>query len=203
MRNTLWTWARAAASDCSPCAQWPHRLFATEDYPPNVFLAGKRLGAAGAGVVVARLSRQEPLPFADGVFDVVLNRHSATNASEVARVLAHGGTFYTQQIHGLWAADLLAAFGATPPWPDATLERKVTSLQASGLDIVNADEWSGRMRFTDVGAVVYYLKAIPWLVPGFSVESHLGALLRLQARLDRGEPLVFLARKYTVEARKP
>jgi hypothetical protein len=71
------------------------------------------------------------------------------------------------------------------------------------LTIVTAEEWSGNFSFTDVGAIVYYLKAIPWLVPGFSVETHLDRLLALQGRLERGEGLVFEARKYLVEARKP
>ena len=200
------TWAPAAANACSPCTQqWPPRLFATEDYPPNVFLAAKRLTAAGAAVVVAACPAEaDTLPFAGAVFDVVLNRHSAANASEVARVLAPGGIFYTQQIHGLWAADLLAVFGATPPWPDATLERKVNSLDRQpDWTSSTPKSWSGRLRFADVGAVVYYLKAVPWLVPGFSVDTHQDALLRLQARLDRGEPLVFLARKYKRKRRRP
>jgi hypothetical protein len=49
----------------------------------------------------------------------------------------------------------------------------------------------------------YYLKAIPWLVDGFSVQTHLEPLLALQDRLERGDGLVFEARKYLVEARKP
>jgi hypothetical protein len=61
-------------------------------------------------------------------------------------------------------------------------------------------EWSGRLSFTDVGAIVYYLKAIPWLVPGFSIESHSQHLLTLQRRLESGEGLTFIERKYLIEA---
>jgi hypothetical protein len=50
---------------------------------------------------------------------------------------------------------------------------------------------------------VYYLKAVPWLVPGFSVATHAHALLHLQAQLERGEPLTFTTRRYLIEARKP
>jgi hypothetical protein len=46
------------------------------------------------------------------------------------------------------------------------------------------------------------LKAVPWLVVGFSVETHLKHLLELQHRLESGEPLSFVARKYLIEAHK-
>jgi hypothetical protein len=142
------------------------------------------------------------MPFADGEFDLVLNRHSSLNAGEVARILAPGGTFLTQQIHGLWAQDLLATFGAEPQWPDETLTSNVPKLEAAGLTVVQAEDWSGTLVFTDVGAIVYYLRAVPWLVPGFSVDTHLDTLLELHSRLERGEGLVFQARKYLIEVCK-
>ena len=183
-------------------AQWPPVLIATEDYAPNVFLAAQRLAPAGA-VVVVRLSASDALPFADRVFDGVLNRHSGFNPQEAARILTHGGVFLTQQIHGLWTLDLLSAFGAAPQWPDCTLEKYASLLEDAGLTLSQAEQWSGRLQFTDVGAIVYYLRAVPWLVPGFSVDTHVDALFKLQARLDRGEPLVFLIRKFFIEAVRP
>ena len=59
-----------------------------------------------------------------------------------------------------------------------------------------------RQPFSDVGAIVYYLKAVPWLVPGFTVDSHLPYLLALQERLDAGEGLGFYAAKFLIEARR-
>ena len=179
---------------------WPPIVVATEEYPPNVVLATQRLGAAGACVVEVPLSDDGLLPFTDAAFDLVLNRHAAFNAAEVARILAPGGSFLTQQVHGLWAHDLLAAFDATPQWPSATPEKYVPRLQRAGMTIVDVREWSGVLAFIDVGAIVYYLKAVPWLVPGFSVATHAGYLLRLQQRVERGEPLAFSARKYLIEA---
>ena len=181
---------------------WPEKVAVTEDYPPNVQLATGRLAPLGVRVVEAALNRYTPMPFADGEFDLALNRHSGTNPGEVARVLAPGGTFLTQQIHGLWAQDLIAAFDAEPPWPHATLENKVRRLKEAGLTILVAEDWSGAFSFTDIAALVYYLKAVPWLVKGFTVETHLNYLLALQDRLERGEELVFTARKYLVEATK-
>ena len=181
---------------------WPPRVVATEEYAPNLKLATERLVPLGAKVVDVRLTDCDPMAFFDSEFDLVLNRHSAFNPIEVGRVLAPGGTFLTQQVHGLWAYDLLAAFDAKPQWPEATLEKYVPQLRTAGLAILNTEEWSGTLSFADVGAVVYYLKAVPWLVPGFSVETNVEHLLRLQHRLDNGDELVFTARKYLIEAQK-
>ena len=181
---------------------WPEVVVATEEYAPNRKLATERLVPLGAKVVDVRLTDRDPVPFSDCEFDLVLNRHSAFNPNEVARILAPGGTFLTQQVHGLWACDLLAAFDVEPQWPGSTLERNVAQLRTTGLTILNAEDWSGRLAFADVGAVVYYLKAVPWLVPGFSVETHLEHLLGLQHRLDSGNELAFTARKFLIEAQK-
>lgn len=181
---------------------WPKKVVATEDYPPNFRLATERLSPFGAQVVDVRLTDDDLMPFANSEFDLILNRHSGFNAKEVARILAPGGTFLTQQIHGLWAYDLLAVFDAKPQWPEATLEKYVPQLKAAGLTVTNTQEWSGQLSFTDVGAIVYYLKAVPWLVPGFSVETHSKHLLTLQRRLESGDGLVFVARKYLIEAHK-
>ncbi len=181
---------------------WPPTVVATEEYAPNLKLATERLVPLGAKVVDVRLTDCDPMPFFDSEFDLVLNRHSAFNPNEIARILAHRGTFLTQQVHGLWAYDLLAAFDAKPQWPESTLEKYVPQLRTAGLTILNTEEWSGWLSFADVGAVVYYLKAVPWLVPGFSVETHLEHLLRLQHRLDSGDELVFTARTYLIRAQK-
>ena len=181
---------------------WPTRVVATEAHPPNVELARMRLEPLGCSVVDVPGNRM-PMPFADGEFDLILDRQSAFQADEVARMLSPGGTFLTQQVHWMWAHDLLAVFGARPPWPETTPKGTLAAIEATGLVVVTADEWTGELAFTDVGAVVYYLKAVPWLVPGFSVEAHLDGLIDLQRRLDTDERLAFEARKFLVEARKP
>ena len=82
--------------------------------------------------------------------------------------------------------------------------RTITSelVVPDGLTILDIEEWSGKLSFTDVGAIVYYLKAVPWLVPGFSVKTHSKYLFALQRRLEGGDELAFTAKKYLIEARK-
>jgi len=181
---------------------WPTKVVVTEEYPPNFRLAKRRLTPLGVRIEVVRLTDRDPMPFADGEFGLVLNRHSAFNAAEVARILTSGGTFLTQQVHGQWARDLLAVFGAKPQWPHATLSNFAPRLEAAGLRLVDTREWWGKLTFADVGAIAYYLKAVPWLVPGFTVDRYLDRLLALQSRLDGGETLAFEAGKYLIEARK-
>jgi SAM-dependent methyltransferase len=181
---------------------WPSRMAATEEYPPNFRLSTDRLAPLGVEVKAVRLTRTDPLPYADAEFELVLNRHSAFNSREVARILTPGGKFLTQQVDGHWAEDLEAVFATRPQWPDATLENSLAWLKAAGLQILDARDWSGHFSFADVGAIVYYLRATPWLVPGFSVATHREGLLALQARLERGEPLAFKACKFLIEAIK-
>lgn len=182
---------------------WPAKVVVTEEYLPNLNLVRERLEPLGVQVLPVHLTDFDPLPFADGEFDLVLNRHGAFNPAEVARVLASGGTFLTQQVHGMWAWDLMEVFGARPQWPDATPDKYVPRLQAAGLEIVHLAEWQGKLRFTDVGAIVYYLKAIPWEVPGFTVRKYLDQLYTLEERLEERGELAFAAGKYLIEARKP
>jgi SAM-dependent methyltransferase len=182
---------------------WPPRVAATEGYPPNLALATERLSPLGVKVKGAESDESTILPFADAAYDLVISRHSSFNAAEVARVLTPGGTFFTQQVHGRSGEDLQALFGATPQWPYATPDYFAAQLAAAGLSISKQREWVGKMTFTDVGAIVYYLKAVPWSVPGFTVASYLDALLGLQEQLATGRELAFITRLYILEARKP
>ena len=182
---------------------WPDKVVVTEDYPPNFKLATERFEPWGVKVESIPLTRDGPLPFADDEFDLVLNRHSGMNCAEVARILAPQGVLLTQQIHGLWAQDLLAEFDARPQWPDETPAYYWHGLERAGLAIEKAEDWQGNLAFTDLGALVYYLRAVPWLVPGFSVDTHCDTLLRLQRRIEGSGKLVFEARKYLIEAKKP
>lgn len=184
-------------------AHWPAKVVVSEGYAPNVALARERLSPLGVTVVEADSSMVAPMPFADFEFDLVLNRHGAFNANELARILAPGGIFLTQQVHGRFVYDLLAHFGAEPQWPGATYEDAITRLATAGLELLQGADWQGKLIFKDVGAVVYYLKAIPWLVPGFSVARDFARLLMLQARLEQEGELAFANLHYWVLARQP
>ena len=183
---------------------FPGRMVATEAYPPNWAVARDRLASTGASVVAyAAEETSSVLPFRDAAFDAVLDRHEAYDAREVARVLAPGGVFLTQQVNGRSHADLLGWFGTEPHWPDVTVDRLAADLVRMGLDIELARSWWGSISFFDVGALVYYLKAIPWEVPDFSVDRFKPELLGLQRRLDETGALRFDEGRFVIRARKP
>jgi len=139
---------------------FPPSVVATEGYPPNLALARQRLTPLGVDVYDSAGSLSERLPFASGAFDLVISRNTAFNAAEVARVLRDGGVFLTQQVDGR-PQDLQAAFGATAQWPDFTLGFMRTQIAGAGLTIERATEWAGAIAYTDLGALVYFLKAVP------------------------------------------
>ncbi len=179
---------------------WPAQAFVTEGWPPNVVLAGQRLLPLGVGVVA---SNRHSLPFAPHSFDLVLNRHTGYRSWDVARVLRPGGVFLTQQIDALWGWDLQVAMGMVVAERPSSYELALHYCQTeTDLIIEQAADHTGTMTFSDVGALVYYLKAIPWMVPGFTVDTHLPYLLALQKNLEQGQPLQFETRQYLLLARK-
>jgi SAM-dependent methyltransferase len=182
---------------------FPRRMFATEAYPPNAAIAHDRLGPLGVTVVAYRSADVVggPLPFADGSLDAVLDRHESYDAREVARVLAPGGRFLTQQVDGRDKRELLEAFGRRPAYPEVVLERFVSAAKAAGLVIERAEEWWGDSAFEDVGALVYYLKATR-TVPDFSVARYRSVLQDLQHRLRSSGALRFRCGRFVLAARK-
>jgi SAM-dependent methyltransferase len=182
---------------------FPPRLAATESYPPNLQLARQRLAAYGGEVRFSNADLAEILPFGDAEFVLVINRHTGYNVREVERVLKPGGVFLTQQVDGKSTLDLFEAFDSQPHWPWFNLAFALQRLGETRLVVEMSQEWSGRMIFTDVASLVYYLKAIPWVVDDFTVETHLPYLVRQQERLEREGQLVFHERLLILRARKP
>ncbi|UCH42958.1 MAG: class I SAM-dependent methyltransferase [Dehalococcoidales bacterium] len=181
-------------------APFPKHATAVEGWKPNVAVARRRLEPLG--VRVLEVTESGNLPFADGEFDTVLNRHSAFQAQEVFRILKAGGVFLTQQVGGDDLNDLIREFGAAPQYGDWTLGTSIKQIRDAGFRIKEAEEWTGQVEFKDVGAIVYFLKAIPWVVKDFSVDNNLRHLERLQRKIDEGEKLAFTRVRFLVLADK-
>jgi SAM-dependent methyltransferase len=147
-------------------------------------------------------STSSHLPFVDGAFDVVVDRHSSYWPCEVARVLRPEGTFLTQQA-GLGGRELLREFGRPlPAKPSFDLAFALAQLAGEGLEVIRAEEAETPMRFLDVGALVYYLRAVPWLVPGFDVETDRDVLLRLHGEILNTGPVTLTGRHMLMEVRR-
>ena len=184
----------------SSLAPFPGRATAVEGYVPNLAVARRRLEPLGVPVFQANTA--SGMPFADSSFDLVLNRHGGFRPAEMHRVLQRGGVYLTQQVGGDNLADLIACFGAAPKYPNNTLALVSRDLLALGCEIRRSEDWRGPITFLDVGAIVYFLKVVPWVVEGFDVERHLAFLAALQAKLERGEPLRFTSTRFLIEAVK-
>ena len=198
----------------------PARTVATESWAPNVPVAARRLRPLGIPVVHAEgapdnadQSSERPaspltgrLPFRSASFYLVTNRHEAFVAGEAARVLRPGGRFITQQIENAWADDYFRLLGRPlPPSPPRRWELAlaVAQVEAAGLEVLARGEGDERRAFLDVGALAWYLKAVPWAIPGFSIAAFRPRLARLHAQIASDGPLTVSAPHFWLEAGEP
>lgn len=62
--------------------------------------------------------------------------------------------------------------GPQPIGTGRSASRHVALAEAAGLVIVDFRQETLRVTFHDVGAFVYFLRKVPWTVPGFSVDVY-------------------------------
>lgn len=183
-------------------APLPRHTRATENYPPNLPLARRALEPLG--VQVAALESDEHLPFAEGEFDLVINRHESYDAKEVFRVLQPGGIFLTQQVGGRDCLGINLALGAEPDFGYAhwDLAYAAAELRAAGFELLTARESFPVTRVRDIGALVYYLKAIPWQIAGFSAAAYRARLLAIHEDMTRLGPLEVQSHRFILKAKR-
>jgi SAM-dependent methyltransferase len=166
----------------------PARTVATEAWPPNVPVAARRLRPAGIAVVqdegAANNAAEDPsrgrLPFRDGAFPLITNRHEAFLAAEVSRILAPGGTFLTQQVDTRSADDLYRLLGLpVPDQDDSWLPLARRQLRAAGLTVTKAVVGDEVYRYHDVAGIIYYLRVVSWAVPEYRLDRFAGRLREL------------------------
>ena len=180
------------------------RVCATEGYPPNLPVARERLEPLGVSVSATHTENNEDLPFGDGLFDLVINRHESFDAGELARVMAPGGRFVTQQIGGRYMLDLNEALGGPlPDYADWDLKTATAQLADVGFTIAESREEFGDCVFTDIGAVVMYLRIVSWQVPDFTVEAYRDSLMRLHERMERDGAVRFRGHGFLLQAVAP
>ncbi len=182
----------------------PPLAVATESWPPNVARATRLLHPRGVAVVADE--DEPPLPFGDEAFDLVVSRHPvATWWAEIARVLRPGGTYFSQQVGPASVFELVEWF-LGPQSPEVRGRRDPqearAAAQAAGLEVVDLRTAALRTEFRDVGAVVYFLRKVIWMVPGFTVEAHRDRLLALHERIEAEGPFVATTTRFLIEARK-
>jgi len=130
----------------------------------------------------------------------VLARSASFCPREVYRVLQRGGTLLTvqggtqkdspEQKGGPGLVDLLE--GTSPEWTQPgygwdieKIERRVTTI------------------YRDIGAVVYFLKAVPWVIIDFEVNRYRERLYKLHQRMQAEGGLTTSGSERLIEVRKP
>jgi SAM-dependent methyltransferase len=187
----------------------PALAVATEAWPPNVAAAAATLRPLGIWVVQfepaddnevqEQTSRDGRLPFSAGAFDAVVARNEAYVASDIARVLTPGGVFVTEQVGPGCHDDLHDLLGLPrPPVQRWDLAMAVRQLVEAGFEIVTTGEGVANRTYADVGALVWWLRFIPWAVEGFDVTRFRDRLLALHRR---GDPYVVQEPRFYVTAR--
>ncbi len=185
----------------SSLAPLPPECWATEGYLPNVPIARQRLEPLGIRVMAIESDAHLPLPNAH--FDLVTNRHENFYAAEVARVLVPEGRFVTQQVGELNTLELNDFLCNQPaPRKHSYCQQALRHLRDAGMDIVESHETCVDIDFLDIGAVVFYLRAIPWQLPGFTVDRYRPGLLALHREIQSHGRFTAKAHRYFIEAAK-
>ncbi len=180
----------------------PRLTAATENYPPNAALCRERLLPLGMDF---RQADAAHLPFEDGRFDLVLNRHGDFCPEGIARVLTPGGVFVTQQVGAENDRELVRLLlGESPlPFPRQYLAMAEADFRRAGLTVLRGAEAFRPIRFWDVGALVWFARVIPWEFPGFSVMACREGLERAQRIVERDGVVEGRVHRFLLVAEKP
>ena len=182
----------------------PALAVATEGFPPSVAVAAPRLRERGVTLVVTSQSRVG-LPFADESFELVLSRHPIEPWwGEIARVLEPGGSYFAQHV-GPYSLRSLSErlMGALPSESKRDPEIERRAAEDAGLVVETLAVERPRTAFFDVGAVVHFLRLVPWIVPDFSVTRYRRQLVELHHVVERDGAFETTASRTLVHATKP
>ncbi len=183
----------------------PKDTYATEAYKPNVFVAQKKLEPISVKVVEID-EDDEKLPFEDEKFDLIINRHEFYSPKEVFRILKKGGLFVTQQVGGEndleFNAFLEAPIDIISQPSEWNLKYAAKGLRDVGFTILQEEENSPKTKAFDIGAIVYYFKAIPWQLPDFTIEKYLSKLKEMHYEIEKKGYFETTSQRFFILAKK-
>lgn len=186
---------------------FPATMVATENWPPNIGPATRLLHPLSV-VVVATEGDEPPLPFADAAFELVCSRHpSAIWWDEIARLLKPGGAYLAQHVGVVYLRALIEHFMG--PQPRRRIRGQLDpqtvagEVAAGGLELVDLRHEQIRLEFFDVGAVIYFVRKLAWVVPDFTVARYRDRLLELHRQIRADGSFVSYTSRVLIEARKP
>ncbi|QVK17795.1 methyltransferase domain-containing protein [Mycoplasmatota bacterium] len=179
----------------------PKYTCATEGYPPNVQIAKDRLEPLG--VHVYQIEDDNRLPFDDHSFDFIINRHEAFSSKELKRILLPNGYFITQQVGGKNDQELNSLLESEESiYASWNLDEAINKLQDEHFTILKQKEDITKTRFYDIGAIIYYLKAIPWQIPDFSIAKYRNHLIKIHNMIKETGYLDITCHRFFIIAKK-
>jgi SAM-dependent methyltransferase len=196
----------------------PHdHVIATEAYAPNVPIARRALEPLGVDVIEVSEetfdtrgpSAEHPdrrMPFDDASFDLVLARNVAFSSTEMIRILRPGGHLLTEM--GRVGAPRPGEVRLAEHFPDVTTNdwpawSLTDHLTAAGFVIEDYREQLARTHFRDIGALVYFLRTVPWAIPDFTVETYRDRLRTMHDHIHAHGSIVTAGTSILAHATKP
>ena len=183
----------------------PKVTHATEEYEPNVKIAKKRLETLG--VKVHHVNSKSKIPFNDSFFELIINRHANYNLKELYRLLKKEGVFITQQVgqgnnnNKNILLDILEN-RLEEKGRERDLNNAADQLDEVGFTIIEKKEDFPLTRIYDIGALIYWLKAIPWIIDDFSVEKYKENLLKIHKKIETEDYIDIQSHRFFIIAKK-
>lgn len=175
----------------------------TEGWAPNLTLLQQKYANSDVRVIADPNEDLAQVP--NDQFELITNSHGALAVQATVEKLRSNGLFITQQVGGTnnFALSRFLNTNYVPAFPDNTLLSVSARLQAAEMVILYQDAAYSRMRFFDVGAIVYYATVIPWEFPEFSVDKCLSQLQALDALIKTTGAISCFEDRFMIVARKP
>lgn len=190
-------------------APLPNLTVAYEEWWPTVPAAQATLRPLGVQLVVALGSADNVprpgqqarpgLPFRAEVFDAILNRHTAFDPVEVRRIVKPRGRFLTQQVGSDEGASVRALLGLPVDERAWTAEVAVGQLEAAGWIIHEVREDHKTMWFSDIAALIGYVRTIPWAFQDLDWTSAEPRLHQLHEQ-SQSKPIDAISHRFLVLA---
>ncbi len=157
--------------------------------------------ALGADDNTTTVRSRPALPFADDAFELVLNRHESFDAADVCRITKPGGRFVTQQVGSDEAASVRRLLDLGDLGPVWSLDVAVRQLQGVGWRMERVLEDHPPLRFSDIAALVAYVRSTPWAFPHLDWDVACGHLRRLHEQAPI-TPLEAMSHRFLVRCKK-
>ncbi len=190
-------------------APLPPVTVAYEEWAPTIPAAVRTLRPLGVHFVRALGSvdnvsahpapSRRGLPFADGAFDLVIDRHEAFDPAEVGRITRSGGTFVTQQVGSDEAASVRALFDLPLDQPAWDADVAAAQLAAAGWRVDDVREERVLSQFTDIAALIGYVRSTPWAYADLDLAAALPRLSQLHDQ-SRVRPISAVTHRFLIRA---